>query len=446
MPVRDVLLMVAFLSTLPFCFFRPWVGLLVFAWIGYMNPHRLTWGPAYDFQFALVAAVVTLAGYLLTSDRKPFIWNRETLLVLALWGWFTVTTLFAVYPDAWMKWKEVSKILLMALLAVPLLQERTRVRALLLVIALSLGFYGLKGGLFVLTTGGQWMVLGPPDTFFAANTELALVLNMSVPISLYLAREEERWWLRLILWVTFGLSILAVPFTYSRGGFLGLAVVLAVLFLKARHRLMLIPAIAVGIAAFMAFAPQQWFSRIETLETYELDESANLRFMSWRVGYLIASDRPVLGGGFNVFKHRETYDAYMPEYPRAFGHDAHSIYFNMLGEHGWIGLGIFVLLVLFSFATIRRLRGLGRTDPGLQWISNYAQMIEACLIAYLVTGAFLSVAYFDLAYQLFALVGLLKGLALQARTAPAPAPVAIPAAAAVASAIRPRVLRPDRRS
>jgi probable O-glycosylation ligase (exosortase A-associated) len=327
------------------------------------------------------------------------------------------------------------------MLTVWLFQDRQKLRILVMVIALSLGFYGLKGGLFVLATGGHWMVLGPPESFFATNTELALVLNMSLPMSLYLAREEPRRWLRVVLWATFGLSALAVPFTYSRGGFVGLLIVLAVLFLKARHRLVIIPVAVAVIVAFVALAPEHWFDRIETLETYQEDESANLRFMSWRVSYEIAADRPLGGGGFNVFRHRETYDIYMPEYPRTFGHDAHSIYFNFLGEHGWIGLGLFLLLVLSCFHSLRQLRRLGKTNEDFRWVANYAHMIQASLIAYLVTGAFLSVAYFDLSYQLYIMVGLLKGLVSQQMATAAEgaaAPAAIAPSAAVATRVLPR--------
>jgi probable O-glycosylation ligase (exosortase A-associated) len=319
-----------------------------------------------------------------------------------------------MYPEpAWEKFIEFSKILLMAFLVIPLFQDRRKIRILLVVVGASLGFYGLKGGLFVILTGGQWMVLGPPNSFFEANTELALVLNMSLPIQLYLAREESRRWLRGTLWTSFALTVLAVPFTYSRGGVLGLAVVLMVLFVKARRRLLLIPVVATGLLAFALFTPQQWVSRMQTIGEYEVDESANLRLMSWRVALDLAADRPIFGGGFRVFVDRATYDIYMPEYPRAFGHDAHSIYFNLLGEHGWVGLGIFLLLVGMSLLKLHRLRGLAKVHPELAWAGNYAHMIQASLATYLVTGAFLSVAYFDLAYLLLILVPVLHAVAAQ---------------------------------
>lgn len=436
MSARDLFVTLAILGTLPFCLFRPWVGVLVWSWLAYMNPHRLTWGFAQDLPFSQVVAAVTLVGVLFANDRKPFLISRELLLLGGLWVWFFLTSLGAMYPeDAWDKFSEVSKILVMAFLVVPFFQDRRRLRLLLLVIAISLGFYGFKGGLFALLTGGQYMVLGPPGSFFEANTELALVMNMALPLLLYLAREEPRRWVRRVLWVAFFLTMMAVPFTYSRGGLIGLVVVLILLFVKARRRVLLIPVVAIGLVGFAMFAPDQWIGRMQTLEDVSVDASAQLRMMSWRVALSIAEDRPVFGAGFRVFVHRQTYDIYMPEYPRAFGHDAHSIYFNVIGEHGWGGFAIFVALLVCAFLKLHSIRRLARVNPEVAWAANYAHMIQASLATYLVTGAFLSVAYFDLAYQLLILVPLIHSVALQEIAAKAAAPAeTVPATAALGPA------------
>jgi putative inorganic carbon (HCO3(-)) transporter len=440
MPVRDLLIACSILATLPFCFVRPWVGVLVWLLLSLGNPHRYAWGFVYDFPFAMLVAIATVSGFVFTSERKAFLWTRETIALGALWLWFTVTSIFAFYPEsAWEGWEKFSKILVMTVIIVPLFQERRKLRLLLLVVAGSLGFFGVKAGLFVLTTGGQLMVFGPPDSFIEMNTEIALALNMALPLLHYLAREESRRWPRRVLRIAFCLTALAVPFTYSRGGLLGLAFVLVFLFLNARRRWIVLPIALAALLAFMSFAPQRWFERVETLENYEIDGSAQLRFMSWRVGYLIALDRPFVGGGFRVFTNRATYDLYMPEYPRTFGHDAHSIYFNVLGEHGWVGLGLFVVLIGFSMTTLRRLFRLYRASSELRWVSDYARMLQISLGAYLINGAFLSVAYFDLAYSLIVLVPILSALAA-AEPAEASAPQPAQPAGAVPAIGRPRVL------
>lgn len=414
MQMRDVLITMTVLISLPICLFRPWVGVLMWSWLAYMNPHRLGWGFAHDLPFSQLVALVTIVGFVFGGAKKPFLWSRELLVIGMLWVWFAVTSAGAFYPeDAWAKFADMSKILLMAVLVVPLFQDREKIRILLLVMAGSLGFYGVKGGLFALATGGQYQVLGPPNSFFEANTEMGLVLNMALPMLLYLAKEEPRQWLRRTLYAAFGLTAVAVPFTYSRGALIGFAVVLVILFVKARRRFLIIPLVAGAILALYLFAPAQWLDRMQTLENVREDGSANLRFMSWQVAMGIAQDNPLFGGGFHVFMYRATYDIYMPEYPRAFGHDAHSIYFNLIGEHGWIGFGLFVTLVVLVMMRLYHLRRLARKHPQIAWAANYAHMLQASIATYLVTGATLSVAYFDLAYQIFILVPVIHAVAMQ---------------------------------
>jgi len=298
MPIRDIVLTLTVVGLLPVCLVRPWIGVLVWCWLGFMNPHKLAWGFSAQIPFALMVGIATLVGCVFTKDRNPFVWNTATRALLALWVWFTVTSIFALYPlDAWWQWERVSKILLMVFVSLFLVQDRGKLRLLLLVIAGSIGFYGLKGGIFVLRTGGMNTLQGVPgETFISTNNALALALNMCLPILLVLAREERRWWLRMLLYASFFFSILAVLFTYSRGGFLGLLTVLVVLLLNRKNFLYALVAASVVYVAAFYFAPPRWMARMETIENYEADGSAQGRLVAWRVGAMLAADRPLVGG------------------------------------------------------------------------------------------------------------------------------------------------------
>jgi len=217
MPIRDILIATVIFASLPVCFSRPWIGVLVWSWIGYMNPHRLTWGFAYRMPFAQMVAVATLAGLLFTKDRYPLPRTREVYLLIALWGVFFLTTLFALYPeDAWLQLAKVSKILLMTFVTLMLFQDAKKLHALIWVIALSIGFYGLKGGVWAVLSGGQNMVLGPAGSFIEGNTAIGLALNMVLPLLLILRREETRPWLRHFLSAMFGFSVVAIFHAFSR--------------------------------------------------------------------------------------------------------------------------------------------------------------------------------------------------------------------------------------
>jgi probable O-glycosylation ligase (exosortase A-associated) len=124
------------------------------------------------------------------------------------------------------------------------------------------------------------------------------------------------------------------------------------------------------------------------------------RINAWWMAYNLARDR-FLGGGFEVIT-PELFARYapVPGEVRA----AHSIYFQMLGEHGFVGLGLFLLLWLLVWRsaswTARQARG--RED--LRWAARLSNMIKVSLVGYFVGGAFLSLAYFDLPYNLLVLV------------------------------------------
>lgn len=412
--MRDIAFSLIMAVLVPVSFTQPWIGILVWSWFGYMNPHQHCYGFARSsIPWGEFVAIATLGGFAITKDRKPFIWCRESILMILLWVWFTITTVFSWYPaDAWWELERVSKILLMTVITIPLIQERARMRWLLLVIAGSIGFYGFKGGLFVIATGGNYMVWGAPGaTFVSANNTIALALNMCLPLFWYLRKDEPRRWIRLGLLATFWLSVIAVPFTYSRGGALGLACVLAILFARSKRRYLALPLLGVTVVLLFAVAPEKWVDRMNTIQDYEEDQSAMGRLTAWGVGVKIANDSPLLGGGFWVFNHAETFAKYAPEYHHFI--DAHSVYFNILGEHGYVGLGLFIMLVLCTFGSVISMYRVGKQYQHLSWVSDYSYMLGASIAAYLVTGAFLSVAYFDLGWHLFALVVVLKELTVR---------------------------------
>ncbi len=412
MSFRDLSLIVTILGLLPVCFFRPWIGVLVWAWIGLMNPHRLTWGLAYSMPFAMLVAIATLGGLVFTSDRRPLPRTRELYILIALWGVFVLSTFQALYPlDAWDYLSRVSKILLMTFVSLLLLQDEKKLRAFVWVIALSLGYFGLKGGLWALATGGHAQVLGPPDSFIGDNTGIGLALNMTLPLLVFLRREESRRWLRSLLSTILVFSAIAVIFTYSRGAFLGLAAVLFMLMLKSRWKFATAVFIALTISLAPTFIPDQWFERMQTIETYEKDQSAVDRLNAWYIAYHIALDYPLFGAGFRPFT-PETSRHYLPT-TLAPNVDAHSIFFQVLAEHGFTGLVLYAWLIIAVFvdlaSVIRRTRG----DPSREWMERLAQMLQVSLVAYVVNGLFLSLSYFDLFYYLVAVTMILEVLARQ---------------------------------
>jgi probable O-glycosylation ligase (exosortase A-associated) len=435
MSLRDLAVTAVIFWLLPFCLARSWIGILTWSWLGYMNPHRMTWGFAYSMPFGMMVMGTTLLGLPFNRDVKAPPRSVEVFLLLALWGWFFVTTIFAYYPaGAWEQFSKVSKILFGIFLSLMLLQEERKLKALIWVIAMSIGFFGFKGGIWAFMTGGRNQVLGPPDSFISGNTEIGLALNMVIPLLFFLRRSETRWWLRRLLLAMALLSMVASLITHSRGALLGLLVILPLLFLKSRAKLLILPLLIVAGLVGPSLMPSNWTEKMETIEGYEQDISANQRLTSWWVAFQLAKDSPILGGGFRTFS-MEIYQTYIPGYIYANQqHDAHSIYFQVLAEHGFMGLGLFVALLASTFLSLRYVIYVTRDRADLQWINDCAKMVEVSVTAYAVSGAFLSMSYFDLFYHLVVITVLLKVFVARALAAPPPAAPGtelVPAAAQV---------------
>lgn len=395
--MRDILVTAIVFGVLPFIFRRPWIGILLWCWLGYMNPHRQAWGFAYDMPFAFITAIVTITAFFFSKEKKEMIWTRETILLLIFVGWMFFTTFLAFYPElAWRQWDKVWKIQLMIFLTAMIIKERRHLHWMVWVIALSLGYYGVKGGIFTIVHGGQYRVQGPAGTFFGGNNEMALVLAMLIPLIRYLHLQEARTWVRFGLASAMVLSGIAAIGSQSRGGLVAMAAMGLFLWLKSRHKLVTGIYIVIAVGAIHAVMPQEWYDRMYTIKTYQEDASALGRINAWHTAVNVAKDR-VTGGGFEMFR-PPTFRQYAPEPFRV--HDVHSIYFEVLGEHGFIGFGMFILLAVFTWLRANQVIRECKNDPERKWAADLAAMIQVSLVGYGAGGAFLGLAYFDLTYHL----------------------------------------------
>ena len=213
--MRDLVLAAIVFGSIPFIFYRPYVGVLVWAWLSYMSPHRFTWTFAYDFRFALVIAAVTLVAWILSREPKRIPWSLPVVAMVAFWAWTSLTTMFALHPGyAQSAWQEVTKgILMNGVLVLALFSNRFRLNALIWVTVVSIGFFGVKGGIFTLNTGGIYHVYGAPQSFFGSNNYLAVALLMIIPLLRYLQLNADRWAIRWGLLA----AMMACVVLYGRG-------------------------------------------------------------------------------------------------------------------------------------------------------------------------------------------------------------------------------------
>src|SRR6266852_7007226 len=141
--VRSIVFLLYFAAVLPTIAFNPFCGVILWSWLSFMSPQRLTFGITSDMPFAIVVAVATLIAWLFSREKKRLPADVTLWLIVALMLWFSLTTYYALVPDAaYGKWLSTCKALLFVLVTAAMLTNRIRFHALIWTMVISISFYG----------------------------------------------------------------------------------------------------------------------------------------------------------------------------------------------------------------------------------------------------------------------------------------------------------------
>jgi putative inorganic carbon (HCO3(-)) transporter len=395
--MRDIVIVLFIFGMVPVMIKRPWIGVMMSIWISVMNPHRFGWGFASELPVSAVSICATLIGMVFSRERFRLPLNATTFLLILLPLWMTVTLAFAFHvPEGFERWKSVMKVFFFILVTASVLKNRLHVDSLIWVLVFSVGFFGLKGGIFTVLTGGSSRVYGPPgDGYISDNNAIAVALVMIIPLAQYLALHAKQRWVKYALYATVGLSAIAVLGSQSRGAFLAVVAMSAFMWLKSRQKFALGLVVAALLPIAIVSMPDSWKDRMHTVETYEEDASAMGRINAWHMAFNVANDRPLIGGGFELYS-EDTFARYAPDPEDV--HAAHSIYFQMLGEHGYVGLLLLVSLGVCGWVNTRRIIRFARDKPEWGWAADLARAVQVSLLGFAVGGAFVNIAYWELQY------------------------------------------------
>ena len=396
--MRDLLVLIVVALTIPLSFYRPFFGLLSFSWLAYMRPQDLAWGVAASLPLSKFVAVAIWLSLVLRGKLNIFRVTPVSIAMLLLWGWLLVSVLTAQNFDVAMgKFTEISKVFLVALLTVVLITNEQRFKMSMAVIGFSLGFLGLKFGVFGMLRGGVHFTKGVGG-MIGDNNDFALALNMSIPILAYLSGNLQHRWMRWLAAALIPMTALTVMFTHSRGGFLSLAAITIYMLLRSRRRLVSLAMVGAAILLGSQFMSDDYLERLGTITNYENDGSAQGRLNAWEASYRMANDYPIVGVGLDNFT--ILFRQYAPNPDDV--HVAHNTYLQILAEAGYIGLLLYCMLLATSIWTFEVARRRAR-KLGLSWAENGAKFLEGSLIAFMVGGMFLNRAHFDLTYHVMIL-------------------------------------------
>ena len=405
--MRDVIVTLMVLGTLPFILRNAYMGVLAWSWLSYMNPHRLCWGFAYTMPFAQIVAIVLLFSMMISPEKKTLPSNPLVIVWAVFLAWLSFCSVQALYPDlAITQLEKVLKIQLITFVTMLLMHSMQRANQLIWVIVFSIGFYSVKGGVFTLLTGGGFHVFGPDGSDIQENNALAVAVLMILPLMVYIRKFPPHRLVKAIMPYCIFFSIIAVVGSQSRGAILAIGAVGGFFWLKSKSKA-ITGLVFVLLASFtLLFMPAEWHKRMGSITEFQQDSSAMERITAWEYSIKVANDR-ITGGGFNSWS-LEHYNRYGIYATKAFV--AHSVYFSVLNDGGWPGLIIFLMVLYLMWRQLGEVIKKTEVEPEHADYNFLARMLQISLVAFMAGGAFLSLAYFDLAWHLMAITIVLHQL------------------------------------
>ncbi|OHD01037.1 MAG: putative O-glycosylation ligase, exosortase A system-associated [Sphingopyxis sp. RIFCSPHIGHO2_01_FULL_65_24] len=423
--MRDIAFVAFLFAFIGLGFRKPFLFVLCFCYIDIVAPQRLSYFLINSIPISLIVFGLAIVGWLAVDDKRDTRWSGRQFLLLALLLYCWMTTIQADFPvEAQEKWSWVWKALVWAIFLPLTLRTKLRIEALTLVMLLSAAAIAIAGGIKTAAGGGGYgtlqLLLNENYGLYEGSIMSAVGISI-IPLILWYRRHgtifPPDWRVNLFCFALVFACVLLPIGTQARTGLVCL-VILAGLSLRAvKHRFLYVAGAGLLALAAIPFLPQSFTERMETIQNHKSDQSASTRVAVWAWTWEYAKDNP-LGGGFEAYmqnhvrveKAASAYDPNKPQEaePTVYeekGRAYHSSYFEMLGEQGYPGLTLWLLLHLTGLIQMERLRRryLKTRRGEEQWIAPLATALQHGHITYLIGSLFVGIAFQPFIYMMLAL-------------------------------------------
>ena len=392
---------------------RPFLFILAYAYVDIVAPQRLSYFLLNSIPVSMIMAALAVASWVIADDKRQCRVGGRQWLMIALLAYAGLTTLHADLPEeALLKWEWAWKAVAFAIFLPLTLRTRLRVEAFLLFMTLSAAAIIIVGGIKTALSGGGYGALNLMVSNNSGLYEGSIISTFSIaliPVILWFARHGTIFtpdWRAKLFSAALIFACLLIPVgTEARTGLVCIGVLAILMLRDVKRRLLYIAGAGLLGLAAIPFLPSSFTDRMETIQGYQADQSANTRLAVWAWTLDYIQTRP-FGGGFEAYRQNrinvQTVDAndvgevqlVRTRTEADEGRAWHSAYFEMLGEQGWPGLFLFLLIHGIGLARMEvlRRRYKGR-DGDLAWISPLAAALQHFQLIYLVGGLFVAVAF-----------------------------------------------------
>jgi len=357
-----------------------------------------------SLRIALVTAVVALTAYLWDRivHRRPFpVVTREIWIAASLAGWAALTIPFSYWPGGSVSFllDVYLKTLVIFWLITVTVNRLSRFRQMawgltLMGIPVAMTAIGnYLSGVFIGGPASQSLnrIVGYEAPLTENPNDLALMLNLILPLTLALWWSHPRRIVRIILLAVVALDVLAVIATFSRAGFLELVFIFLIYSWKYRDRYRpnLVAAVLVVALACLALLPTNYVDHIGTILNKESDQtgSASERWNDMAAATNFVFEHPILGAGIgmNILALNKERGAHWRM--------VHNLYLEYAVDLGLIGLSLFLVLQIGCFRLIGEVQRRSARMPKLHELSCLAEGVRISLAAFSVGVFFYPVAY-----------------------------------------------------
>jgi putative inorganic carbon (hco3(-)) transporter len=427
--MRDLIFVAYILGLMLLAFKRPFLFTLIYAYLDIVSPQRLSYFLLNSIPLSLIVFGLAFSSFFLIEDKRNVRFAPRIAMIIILILYCGITTVGAVEPVAAAeKWSWVWKALLFAAFLPLTLHTRLRIEALALTMVICASTLIVTGGIKTLAGGGGYGVLviliNNNSGLFEGST-ISCVAIAIIPLILWFMQHgtiiKPDWRVKFYGIALIGACLLIPVGTQARTGIICIAILAILLLRYARYRFLYLGAAAlIGLAA-IPFLPSSFTQRADTIKNYKADESASTRIQVWSWTWEYVKEHPT-GGGFEIYRQNRIRYKIPITNPEEIAMDGrttkeivdagrafHSSYFEMLGEQGFPGLMLWLLINLggvWRMEILQRIyRKRNRDDE--KWVGPLATALQNGQIIYMIGSLFVGIAFQPF---IFMLVGLQIGL------------------------------------
>lgn len=399
-------------------FRRPFLFVLGYVYIDLVSPQRMTYYMLSSVPVSLIFFAAAFLGWLAADDKSEVRFTPRQVLMTILLLWAGGTTQMADFPlDAAEKWDWVWKTMVFAIFLPLTLRTKLRIEALLTFMVLSAASIVIIGGIKTAVSGGGYGTLNlgvEANNGLYEGSTISTVAVAMIPMILYLWRFgtifPKGWPMRIFCSALIFACLLIPVGTQARTGLICIGVLVLLILRDTKRRVLFLTMIGVAGLVAVPMLPSSFSQRMQTIEGYKGDESASTRIAVWMWTIDYAKSHP-FGGGFGSYRQNKVSYQRVDTSASSGNNVAtvqtndearawHSSYFEMLGEQGYVGLAIWLVICITGIVRMEVLRFRYRNPaPEDAWIRPLATALQTAQILYMVGSLFLALAFASFAYM-----------------------------------------------